>query len=104
MDQIGHQTTNASNGNKQFFTKYWPRQTYQNYEQPCQRSQNPEFQSLFQCLKSVESFPKKEFCEEYLIMRPTYTNEIFWKFWLLKMCPIFVSNVHNFGKSDNDII
>ena len=24
--------------------------------------------------------------------------------YLLKMCPIFVGSVHNFGKSDNDII
>ena len=25
-------------------------------------------------------------------------------FYLLKMCPIFVGSVHNFGKSDDDII
>ena len=24
--------------------------------------------------------------------------------YLLKMCPIFVGSVHNFGKSDDDII
>ena len=58
-------------------------------------------------LKLVQSFQKK-FFEEYLI---TYINEIFWKLWFLKyfiywieMCLIFVGSVHNFGKSDNDII
>ena len=55
FDQVGHQTTNAS--------KYY--QTYQNYEQPCQRSQS--FKVIF-------------------------------------MCPIFVSSVHNFGKSYDGII
>ena len=34
------------------------RQTYQNYEQPCQKSQNSELQSHF-------SVSKKHFCEEY---------------------------------------
>ena len=34
------------------------------------------FKVIFQCLKLVESFQKK-FCEEYLINRPTYINEIF---------------------------
>ena len=29
---------------------------------------------------------------------------IFEVFYFLKMCPIFVSSVHNFGKSDDDII
>ena len=47
FDQVGHQTTNLSIGNKHFFTKQWPPQAYQNYEQPCQRSQNSEFQSHF---------------------------------------------------------
>ena len=41
------------------------------------------FKVIFQCLKLVESFQKK-FCEEYLIRRPTYINEIFWKLWFLK--------------------
>ena len=47
FDQVRHQTTNASVGNKHFFTKYWHHQTYQNYEQPCQKSQTSEFQSHF---------------------------------------------------------
>ena len=34
------------------------------------------FKVIFKCLKLVESFQKK-FCEEYLIRRPTYINEIF---------------------------
>ena len=32
FDQVGHQTNNASIGNKYFFTKQCHRQTYQNYE------------------------------------------------------------------------
>ena len=35
------------------------------------------FKVIFQCLKLVESFQKKKFCEEYLIRRPTYINGIF---------------------------
>ena len=41
----------ASSGNKHFFTKKCHRQTYQNYEQPPQRSQNSDFQSHFSVLK-----------------------------------------------------
>ena len=37
FDQVGHQTTNASIGNKYFFTKYCHCQTYQNYEQSRQK-------------------------------------------------------------------
>ena len=37
FDQVGHQTTNASNGNKYFFTKYCHRQTYQNYKKSRQK-------------------------------------------------------------------
>ena len=38
------------------------------------------FKVIFQCLKLVESFPKKIFCQEYLIARLTYINEIFENF------------------------
>ena len=34
------------------------------------------FRVIFKCLKLVKSI-KKKFCEEYLIRRPTYINEIF---------------------------
>ena len=37
FDQVGHQTTNTSIGNKSFFTKKCHRQTYQNYEQSQQK-------------------------------------------------------------------
>ena len=43
FDQVGHQTTNASIGNEHFLLNIGPHQTCQNYEQPCQRSQNSEF-------------------------------------------------------------
>ena len=51
------------------------------------------FKVIFQCLKLVESF--QNFCKEYLIFKVLY---------LPKMCPIFVGSVHNYGKSDDDII
>ena len=69
-------------------SKTWWRNTwmppYQNYEQPCQTSQNSEIQSHFLVSKIGGIFPKKKFCEEYLIRRPTCINDIFWKLWFLK--------------------
>ena len=37
FDQVGHETTNASIGNKYFFTKLFHHQTYQNYLQSRQK-------------------------------------------------------------------
>ena len=37
FDQVGHETMDASSGNKHFFTKSCHRQTYQNYEQSRQK-------------------------------------------------------------------
>ena len=51
FDQVGHQITYASIGNKHFFTKSCHRQTYQNDEQPPQRLQNSYFQSHFSASK-----------------------------------------------------
>ena len=56
----------ASSGNKHFFTKSCHRQTYQNYEQPPQTSQNSDFQSHFSVLKIDRNFPKKNIYKEYL--------------------------------------
>ena len=66
------------------------------------------FKVIFQCWKLVESFQKKS--EEYWSRRPTFTKKKILKFFIskvlffLKRCPIFVSSVHNFSMSDNDII
>ena len=60
FDQVGHETIYASSGNKHFFTKSCHRQTYQNYEQPPQTSQNSYFQSHFSVLKIGRIFPKKK--------------------------------------------
>ena len=57
------------------------------------------FKVIFQCLKLVASF-QKIFCEDYLIRRPTYIDS----FKVLYVLKNFVGSVHNFGKSDNDII
>ena len=37
FDQVGHQTTSASIGNRYFFTKLYHHQAYQNYEQRRQK-------------------------------------------------------------------
>ena len=37
FDQVGHETTNASSGNKHIFTNSCHRQIYQNYEQSRQK-------------------------------------------------------------------
>ena len=57
--RVVHETTYASYGNKHFFTKSYRRQTYQNYEQPPQTSQNWYFQSHFSVLKIGQIFQKK---------------------------------------------
>ena len=107
--QVGHPTANTSIENKDFFTKSWPLQTYQNYEQPCERSQNCEFQSHFSMSKIGRIFPKKDFlsrifdCKTNLYQWNFLKTLIFNVLYLLKMCPIFVSSVHKFGKSDDDI-
>ena len=49
--QVGHEKTYASITNKHFCTKKCHRQTYQNYEQPWQRSQNSDFESHFSVSK-----------------------------------------------------
>ena len=83
IDQVGHETKNASSGNKHFFTESCHRQTYQNYEQPPRTSQNLYFQSHFSVLKI---FPKKIFFEKngsnlsekkYLTRRPTFIKKCF---------------------------
>ena len=56
-----------------------------------------DFQSHFSVLKIGQIFLKKKFYEEYLISQPTL---IFKVLYFLKMCPIFVGSVHNFGKSE----
>ena len=38
FEQVEHQTTYASMGNKHFTARYFHRQTYQNYEQSRQRT------------------------------------------------------------------
>ena len=83
FDQVGHQTTYAYIGNKHFFTKSCHCQTYQNYEQPPQSLQNVYFQSHFSPSKINRIF-LIFFFKEYNTRRTTFTNEIFWKRWLLK--------------------
>ena len=67
FDQIGHETMYTSSGNKHFFTKSCHCQTYQNYEQPTQTSEN-------------SNLSKKIFYEEYLTRGLTCIKKCFGKF------------------------
>ena len=52
--------TYVSSGNKHYFTNQFHYQTYQNYEQPPQRSQNSDFQSFFR-VENWLNLSKKNF-------------------------------------------
>ena len=60
---------------------------------------NHEFQNILLNWKSALVTQYKYIVS---ILRENYF-EVFAKYFL-KMCPIFVGSVHNFGKSDDDII
>ena len=79
-------------------------QTYQNYERPCQNFQDSEFQSHFSVSKIGRIFPKKKSAKNIWLEDHFLKTLIFKVLSLLKMCPIFGGSVHNFGKSDDDII
>ena len=71
--QVGHETMYVSSGNKRFFTKSCHRQTYQNYEQPPQTSQNSK--SHFPVLKIGRIFPKNNFFEEFWTWSPSFIKK-----------------------------
>ena len=107
--RVGHETAYASGGKNNIFTKSCHRQTYQNYEQPPQTSQNSDFQSHFSVSKIGQIFPKKISLKniglgDQLLIKNNFEFFFFKYFFFLKMCPIFVGSVHNFGRSDDDII
>ena len=85
--------------NKHFFTK-----SCQSYEQPPQTSQNSDFQSHFSVSKIGQIFPKKIPLKNIGLGDLVLLNNVFEILYFLKMCPIFVGSVHNFGKSGDDII
>ena len=65
--------------------------------------------SIFSLSKNGQIFPKNNSVKNILlghqlILMKFFENFDFKVLYLLKMCPIFVGSVHNFGKSDNDII
>ena len=68
FDQVGHQTTNASIGNKHFFTNNDFVRLTKIMNNLVKDLKILSFKVNFKCLKLVESFHKK-FCEEYLIRR-----------------------------------
>ena len=95
--QVGHETTYASIGNKHFFTKSCHRQTYQNYENPPQRLQNSNFQSHFSASKINGIFLNffLERLDQFLTQKNDFESTNF---------EMFEEVVHNFGKSDDDMI
>ena len=108
FDQVWHQTTYLSIGNKHFFSKSCHRQTYQNYEKKI---------AIFVLSKSFFSIKNQRnrsdyfFWEEFQTRRTTFKMKFFENFLVLfkvlsflKMRPIFVGSVHNFGRSDDDTI
>ena len=46
--------------------------SYQNYEQPCKRSQNSDFQSPFSASKIERSFSKKKNCVKNMRLKTGY--------------------------------
>ena len=97
FDQVGHETMYASSGNKHFFTKSCHHQTYQNYEQPPQNISY--FQSNFSVLK-IQSFQSIQLKLVGLLIK--FLIEKRWKH--STNFEIFDKVVHNFGKSDDDMI
>ena len=88
FDQVGHQTTYLSIGNKHFYTKSCHCQTYQNYEQSRQKL-GTKFSKIFFKEKKSERF------RGFLILKNDFDNQNF---------EMFKEVVHNFGMSDSDII
>jgi hypothetical protein len=80
--------------NKHFFTKSCHRQTYQNYEQPPQTSQNLYFQSHFSVLKIGWIFPKKKSIKnirlgDQLLLKDVFENFDFLDTLFSKFMPNF---------------
>jgi hypothetical protein len=99
----------ASINNRHFFTKSCHRQPYQNYEQHPQRLQNSDFQSHFLASKIHGIFliffsVKNIRLGVKLLQIKMFENFDFKALHCLKMCPIFVGSVHNFGRSDDDMV
>ena len=90
FDQVGHQTTFAYVGNKHFFTKSCHHQTYQ-------RLQNLYFQSHFSASKINQIFLIffSERFDQFLTQKNDFESTNF---------EMFEEVVHNFGKSDDDMI
>ena len=78
FDQVGHKSTSVSSENKHFFSKYCHCQTHQNYEQ-----------SLQKLGTTLEIF------DQFLTQKNDFESTNF---------ELFEEVVHDFGKSDEDII
>ena len=94
---------------KHFFPKSCHRQTHQNYEQSLQRLQNSYFQSHFSVSKINRIFlnyfsAKNIRVQDQLWKMKTLKTLKFKVLCLLEMCRIFVSSVHNFGRTDDEMM
>jgi hypothetical protein len=96
----------VSSGNKHFFTKLCHCQTYQNYEQPPQTSQNSDFQSHFSVSKIgliFQIFLKNIGLEDHLLLK-MFMKILIFIICSKNVCPIFVGSIHDFGKSVGELI
>ena len=78
--------------------------TVRHYEQPPRTSQNSDFQSHFSVLKIGRILPNVFSVKNIGLGVQLLLNIFFKILYFLKMYPIFVGTVHNFGKSDDDKI
>ena len=109
FDQAGHQTTNASMGNKHFSIKSCHCQTYQNYEQSRQKlstflgnkvPKNSKIHNIFLIkVGLLVKYSSKNFFLEifdhFLTLKNDFENQNF---------EMFEEVVHNFGKFGGEII
>ena len=76
FDQIGHQTTNASIGNKYFFTKKCHHQTYQTYEQSWQKLDTFLVNKVLQKSKFSKIFNNKSWSPNQIFFTEIFHFEI----------------------------
>ena len=84
FDQIGHQTTYASNANRHFFTILCHRQTYQNYEQSRRKLGTFLENKVLQKSKFSKNFVFKTWCPGLIFFTKKNLKDSI-DFWCWKM-------------------
>ena len=83
FDQVGHQTTNASIGNKHFFTNNDFVRLTKIMNNLVKDLKTLRFKVIFQCLKLIESF-RKNSVKDIWLGNQLLLMKIFRKLWFLK--------------------